>query len=72
MAHEKWIAETVATLPALVTVEELAEVLRVTERTVPRTLATGEISSIGGGPGGKRRLVPKSELERYLRALGTA
>jgi excisionase family DNA binding protein len=48
----------------LLTIDEVAERLRVGKRTVERWVAEGEIASVKMG---RRRLVQETELERYLR-----
>lgn len=48
----------------LLTIDEVAERLRVGRRTIERFLAEGEIGSVKVG---RRRLVPETELERYVR-----
>lgn len=48
----------------LLTIDEVADRLRVGKRTVERFVATGEIPSVKVG---RRRLVPQTELERYVR-----
>jgi excisionase family DNA binding protein len=48
----------------LLTLDEVAERLRVGKRTVERMVANGEISSIKVR---RRRLVPIAGLERFLR-----
>lgn len=48
----------------LLTVQEVADMLRVGKRTVERFIALGEIGSVKVG---RRRLVPAPELDRYVR-----
>jgi excisionase family DNA binding protein len=48
----------------LLTIQEAADRLRIGKRTVERYVADGEIVSIKIG---RRRLVPETELERYVR-----
>ena len=48
----------------LLTLEELAERLRIGKRTAERLVAEGDIGSVKVG---RRRLVPETEVERYLR-----
>jgi excisionase family DNA binding protein len=46
------------------TIDEVAERLRVGKRTVERWVAEGEIASVKMG---RRRLVQETDLERYVR-----
>lgn len=48
----------------LLTIDEVAERLRVGKRTVERFLADGDLASVKIG---RRRLIPAPELERYVR-----
>lgn len=65
-----WIDEIVAGLPALVTSAEVADILRMSPRNVTRLMAIGRLHYVQQANGGSsRRLVPRSELARYLRAL---
>jgi excisionase family DNA binding protein len=49
---------------AFLTIDEVADRLRLGKRTVERFLAEGQIASVKMG---RRRLVPENELERYVR-----
>jgi|Deesub1362B_J571_1020462.scaffolds.fasta_scaffold01116_10 excisionase family DNA binding protein len=49
----------------LLTTKEVAEILRVTERTVQRWCKEGKISSIEL-PGGRGYRIPKSEIDKIL------
>ncbi|HVU00378.1 MAG TPA: helix-turn-helix domain-containing protein [Polyangiaceae bacterium] len=64
-----WIADLVAGAPKLLTVPEAADLLRISGRTLARKIAAGAIASIGGEPGGTKRLIPRAALEVYLRGL---
>jgi excisionase family DNA binding protein len=48
----------------LLTIDEVADRLRVGKRSVERWVAEGEIASVKIG---RRRLVAETELERFLR-----
>jgi excisionase family DNA binding protein len=48
----------------LLTIDEVAERLRIGKRTVERFVALGEIASVKMG---RLRRVPEEELERYVR-----
>jgi excisionase family DNA binding protein len=48
----------------LLTIDEVAERLRIGKRTVERFVAHGEIASVKVG---RRRFVHETELERYVR-----
>jgi excisionase family DNA binding protein len=64
------IDQTLADLPRFLLVEETAKVLRVSRRTVARYIATGRIRVLKADDSGSCRvLVPRAELERYLRGL---
>jgi excisionase family DNA binding protein len=49
---------------SLLTIDEVAELLRLGKRTVERYVGEGEIASVKIG---RRRLVERAELERFLR-----
>jgi excisionase family DNA binding protein len=73
ITKEDWVEATVAGLPALITAEEAATVLRTTKRTLYRWCAMGRIASVKR-PGGEQAavLIPKSALVAYLRGLEAA
>jgi excisionase family DNA binding protein len=65
-----WVSETVATLAPLATAKEAAAFLRCNTRTLRRMIADGRIKSIRGRETGSSPvLVPRGEIERYLRGL---
>jgi len=63
-----WADETVAALPELATVPEVMRVLRASQSSLYRLMATGRIRSIRTS-GGSRRLIPRSAIAEYLRRL---
>jgi excisionase family DNA binding protein len=68
-----WISETCASLKPLATAAEAADTLRVSKRTLARYVATGRIKAIRGDDAGSSRvLIPRSEVERFLRGLAAA
>jgi len=68
-----WIAETISGLPALTTAAEASAVLRTTPRNLRRHIAAGRIRAIRAEESGSSRvLVPRAELERFLRACAGA
>lgn len=70
-APTDWIEDALAALPPLVTVAEAMTVLRTSRRNVYRLTATGRVKALRDQPAGSSRLlIPRSELARYLRALG--
>lgn len=70
---ENWVTETLAGTPAIMTVEELVSLLRVSRRQVYRLLSNGRIHAVKQAEGGSsRHLVPRSSVEKYLRSLEVA
>lgn len=68
--HPAWIDDLAASLPPLLNLAEVAELLRVHERTLHRMLRDGRLRSIRHAPmPGARHLIPRAELVRYLSAL---
>jgi hypothetical protein len=62
-----WISETVAHLPALATASEASAVLRTSTRNLRRHI--GRIRAFRAEETGSSRvLIPRAELERFLRA----
>lgn len=51
-------------MSTLWTIDEVADRLRIGKRTVERLVADGELTSVKIK---RRRLVPESEVDRYLR-----
>jgi excisionase family DNA binding protein len=65
-----WISETVAQLEPLATATEAAKVLRTSPRNLRRMIVDGRIHAVRGRESGSSRvLVPRVEIERYLRGL---
>lgn len=73
VANEDWVEAAVAGLPAILTAQEAAKVLRTTKRTIYRWCAMGRIASVKR-PGGEQAavLIPKPALVAYLRSLEVA
>jgi excisionase family DNA binding protein len=69
-AHQSdWIADLTATLPHILTVDEVCAALRTSPRNLRRMVATGRIRGLRARESGSsRRLFPRAEVERYLRA----
>lgn len=64
-----WIAETVASLPALLTVDEACTALRVGRRALYRWVSCGRLAAVKTQ---RRVLVPRAAVEAYLRSLEAA
>jgi excisionase family DNA binding protein len=65
-----WVADIVEGLPALLNVKEAAAILRNTPRSVHRMIASAKLHGVKYAEGGSSRtLIPRAELERYLRSL---
>jgi len=70
MSQKSWIDDAVASLPPLVTVEELVTLLRTSRRQVYRLIASGRINAVKQSEGGSsRNLVPRAAVTNYLRSL---
>lgn len=68
-----WIQETVAHLPPLATASEAAEALRTSPRNLRRHIAAGRLAAIRAEETGSSRvLIPRAEIERFLRACAGA
>lgn len=68
-----WISDTIASLPPLVTCREAANALRCSTRTIKRLNATGRLRGVRQTETGSSRLIiPRVEIERYLRGLAVA
>lgn len=64
-----WIADTVRELKPLTTASEAAEALRMSARHLRRHIAAGRITAVRATEiGSSRVLVPRTEIERFLRA----
>lgn len=69
-ASADWIADAVGTLKPLATVNETCAVLRTSTRNLRRMIATGRLKSVRARESGSSRvLVPRVEIEHYLRSL---
>jgi len=68
--HHDWIADAVSGLAPLVTISEAGAVLRTSVRNMRRIVSAGRLASLKQCEGGSSRvLIPRAELERYLRSL---
>lgn len=69
---DEWIADVVATLRPLCTIDEAAELLRTSTRNLRRLIAAGRIETVRSRQGGGSRvLIPRVELGRFLRGLAS-
>jgi excisionase family DNA binding protein len=69
-APASWIADAVAGLQPLATAAETCAVLRTSSRNLRRMIAAGRIKAIKTRETGPSRvLVPRVEIERFLRSL---
>ncbi|HEY5372947.1 MAG TPA: helix-turn-helix domain-containing protein [Polyangiaceae bacterium] len=65
-----WITETVTGLAPLATAKETAAVLRTSTRNLRRMIGDGRIRAVRAQESGSSPvLVPRGEIERYLRGL---
>lgn len=66
-----FIASTIADLPPFLLVAEVANTLRLSRRTVSRYVAEGRLRVLktAEGSGAGRVLIPRGEVERFLRGL---
>ena len=65
-----WVRDTVAGLPATVTTDEACEALRMSRRNLYRIVAAGKLHARKTAEAGSSRLlIPRAEIERYLRNL---
>lgn len=68
--EKDWIDSTIEALPAFLTMDEAAKVLRLSKRTIARLVADGRLGSVRHGEsGGARRLIPRQAVDAYLRSL---
>jgi len=71
--HTDWISDVVADLPALATAAETSKALRTSPRNLRRHIAAGRLVAIRAEESGSSRvLVPRAEIERFLRACAGA
>lgn len=63
MTAPDWIADVLAGRPALLTIEETAEIQRVSRRTVTRQIASGILSSVQVGAGVR---IPRLAVAEFL------
>jgi excisionase family DNA binding protein len=65
-----WVADVVAKLHPLCTAGEAANALRTSTRNLRRMIADGRLGAVRAVESGSSRvLVPRAEIERYLRSL---
>lgn len=70
VAAPDWVCDVVASLQPLVTVAEAARALRMSERNLRRLIVAGRIVRLRARESGSSRvLIPRREIERYLRSL---
>ena len=68
-----WVAEAVAELPPMCRIAEVSGVVRLGPRQIKRLIAVGRIHAVRNVESGSSPLlVPRSEVERYLRSLEVA
>jgi excisionase family DNA binding protein len=62
------LIELLSNLPPFLTADEVAELLRVSRRTINDFLAQGRLDSmkITPGPGSGRRLIPREAVAKFL------
>lgn len=66
-----WIADVVAQLSPLTSAAEASNALRTSPRNLRRMIADGRLRAVRSYESGSSRvLVPRLEIERYLRSLG--
>ena len=64
-----WVAETVSGLKPLATAAEASAALRTSPRNLRRHIAAGRLRAIRAEESGSSRvLIPRCEIERFLRA----
>jgi len=69
-AAADWVACALDGLPKILTSPEVQGVLRTSRRNLYRLVASGRIHAVRAAEGGSSRLlIPKTSLEKYLRAL---
>lgn len=65
-----WIGDVLASLPPLCTTAEAAKALRTSRRNLYRLTSAGRIRAVRREHAGSSRLlIPRTEIERYLRSL---
>lgn len=70
MSQKNWVDDAVASLPPLVTVEELVTLLRTSRRQIYRLISDGRLSAVKQSEGGSsRNLVPRPAVAKYLHSL---
>lgn len=68
--HVDWIADVVAQLNPLTSAAEASNALRTSPRNLRRLIAAGRLRAVRAHESGSSRvLVPRLEIERYLRSL---
>lgn len=70
MTVPDWIADVIAGLAPLCTASEAANALRTSPRNLRRLIVMGRIGALREKQTGSSRvLIPRAEIERYLRSL---
>ncbi|HET7545169.1 MAG TPA: helix-turn-helix domain-containing protein [Polyangiaceae bacterium] len=70
MSTPAWIAEVIATVPALASIDETGKVLRKSKQTVRRLVRTGRLHGVRAVESGSSPvLIPRASIESYLRSL---
>ncbi len=67
-----WVAEAVAPLPPIATVQEVCGVLRVTRRHLYTLIETGRLTAVKRPLKGARLKIPRGAVVAYLRSLEAA
>lgn len=67
---QRFAANDVAGMPALLTADEAATALRTSRRNLHRWIAAGRLRAVRGGSGGSSRvLVPRESIKEFLASL---
>lgn len=63
-----WVADCLRDCPPIVTIQEAAELTRLSARTIRRAHAAGRLVALKStvGPGSARLMFPRAELARLL------
>lgn len=70
ISNDNWIADVLATLPALATAKEASAALRTTPRNLRRLIVSGRLTAVHATSRATSRvLVPRAAIESYLRGL---
>lgn len=67
----EWIEEVLEETPALLTIPEVAKILRRSTRSIERYIASGTLGVVQTVPGrGSTCLIPRTALRGYLYSIG--